>query len=279
MIAELSTTSSEPVESRQHDGEARRPEGRPQEASAVSLPVPAVTRSLRSRPPARMGGGGSEWRNRRPHCDSRQGRWTVDQERPLRRMDQVGVNGDLKMGTFLVCENLPLSNCGSAQQKGTGLLQARPLLLANEECPHFQVPIYGSGAPLGHNSHISPSYFIVPAWLPASSPKPKTGRRARSANRATGVLRDHQSQRQLASWLRGRDEHRRAERQEFRIDGNRPAGGERQALGALGAGRRIVERRLAEEHHARMLSSTSFTRSGFAASQRGSPACSPGRWS
>ena len=109
VIAELSTTELGARRIRQHDGEARRPEGRPQEASAVSLPVP-VTRSLRSRPPARMGGGGSEWRNRRAHA-TRQGRWPVDQERPLRRLDQVRVNG--------ACLDF---------------------LLANRECPHFHRP-------------------------------------------------------------------------------------------------------------------------------------------
>ena len=43
------------------------------------------------------------------------------------------------MGTFLICAR-------EARQKGTYLLQVRPLLLANEECPHFletrNVPIY-----------------------------------------------------------------------------------------------------------------------------------------
>jgi hypothetical protein len=45
-----------------------------------------------------------------------------------------GESREKKMGTFLIC---PLRG-----QKGTNLLQVRPLLLANEECPHFLFPTF-----------------------------------------------------------------------------------------------------------------------------------------
>ena len=103
---------------------------------------------------------------------------------------------------------------------------------------------YGSGAPFGHSSHIRPSWRMRPASRPGCVPKPqkksaRTGPRIAPPVSCASVSRVQRLGRQRP---RGGEVHRRTERNEARVDGDRALGEQRHAERAERPVDRGVER-------------------------------------